>query len=53
MEQLKLDNNFDELGVEEVMEVDGGVAPILIFLGKAALAGAGFAIGYWGLDKLL
>lgn len=53
MKELELCNGFAELEVEELTAVDGGVAPLLIFLGKAALAGAGFALGYWGLDKLL
>ena len=53
MEELKLNNQFVELQSTELESVDGGVAPLLIFLGKAALSGAGFALGYWGLDQIL
>lgn len=42
-------NKFLELTIEEVMEVDGGVAPIIIIGGKlllkGVLAGAGCRAG--------
>lgn len=53
MDELKLNNNFQELSLTEEMNTEGGIAPVLIFLGKAVLAGIGAAGGYVVVDKLL
>lgn len=39
-------NQFTNLSEEELKEVNGGIAPVLIGLGIAASLGAGFGGGY-------
>lgn len=53
MQELKLNSNFEEMTLTEEMNTDGGIAPLVIFLGKAVLAGGGFAAGYWLVDKIV
>lgn len=48
-----LNENFETLETNELENIDGGVAPVIVFLGKAALSGIGFGLGYWGIDTLL
>lgn len=41
-------NNFEEISNEEMFEVDGGVAPLIIYGGAILLGlGAGYAFGYF------
>ncbi|MGT2738129.1 class IIb bacteriocin, lactobin A/cerein 7B family [Streptococcus pantholopis] len=44
----KIDNvvKFEELTSEELQQISGGIAPILIGVGVAASLGGGFAAGY-------
>ena len=44
--------NFSDLELNELESIDGGVAPLLVFAGKAALSGIGFGVGYFGLKKI-
>ena len=48
-----LNNEFYEMSQDEIMTIDGGVAPIVVFLGKVALAGICWGLGYVGMDKIL
>lgn len=42
-------NTFEEISNEEMIEVDGGVAPIIVYGGAVLLGlGAGYAFGYFG-----
>ena len=42
MEESKLSKDFVEMNLMEQTDIDGGVVPALVFLGKVTLA----AIGY-------
>lgn len=59
MENLKnIDNttnlkSLKSLDTTELESINGGVAPLLIFIGKAALSGVGFGLGYFGAKKIL
>lgn len=42
----KMNNNFVTLTENDLVEVDGGIAPILIGVGIVAGLGGGFGLGY-------
>lgn len=46
-------DSLETLNKSDLENINGGVAPIIIFLGKAALSGVGFGLGYSGLKKIL
>lgn len=46
-------NSLETVDITELETINGGVAPLLIFLGKAALSGVGFGLGYYGAKKVL
>ena len=52
MDKLQLCSSFEEITLEEQYNTDGGVAPLLVFVGKAILSGGSFAAAYWGVDKI-
>ena len=51
-----MNNEFNELSKEQLMAVDGGIAPIIIagakILGAAFLAGAGTRLGEAAYDEI-
>lgn len=46
-------NSLENLNNTELENINGGVAPLLVFIGKAVLSGAGFGLGYFGAKKVL
>ena len=51
--ETTLNNGFCEMSQDETMTVDGGVAPLVVFLGKAAFAGVCWGLGYLAMDKII
>lgn len=51
-----MNNQFMDLSNEEMMEVDGGIAPLIIagikIVGGGLLAGAGWRLGEAAYDKI-
>lgn len=51
--ELRMTNGFCEMSQNEMEATEGGVAPFLVFLGKAAVAGICWGLGYVAMDKIL
>ncbi len=51
--EMVLNNGFCEMSQEEVVDIEGGVGPVIAFLGKAAFTGICWGLGYIAMDKIL